>query len=117
MRTASNFSKPDDLVFCLNTGTPLDEKNMMRHVIKSAAKKLGMPWLGGHGFRHTHATLADKVGMAPTVRQARLGHADYRMTRLYTREDLELGRHSIAAIENGVLGSTEKTVGANTAPK
>ena len=55
-------------------------------------------------FRHTHATLADKVGMAPSDRQAQLGHGDYRMTMLYTHEDLERRRHSIEAIENGVLG-------------
>jgi integrase len=74
LRSASPFSGPDDLVFPSKTGTALDEKNLMRRVVKPAAKKLGMPWLGWHVFRHTHATLADRVGMAPVDRQAQLGH-------------------------------------------
>ena len=78
----------------------------MNRVIKPAAKKLGMPWLGWHVFRHTHATLADRVGMAAVDRQAQLGHADYRMTMLYTHEDLERRRTSIQAIEAGLLGTT-----------
>ena len=45
--------------------------------------------------------------MAPTDRQAQLGHGDYRMTMLYTHEDLEWRRHSIEALENGALGKRE----------
>jgi integrase len=89
MKAAPENNKPEDLVFCTSSGTPLDEKNTMRRVIKPVAKKLGMPWLGWHVFRHTQATLADKVGMSHTDRQAQLGHGDYRMTMLYTHEDLE----------------------------
>lgn len=109
MKAASTHNQPDDLVFCSSSGTPLDEKNTMRRVIKPAAKKLGMPWLGWHVFRHTHATLADKVGMSATDRQAQLGHADFHITQLYTHEDLERRRHSIEAIENRVLGGEKKT--------
>jgi integrase len=117
MKVASSFNQPDHLVFCSGTGTPLDEKNIMRRVVKPVAAKLGMPWLGWHEFRHTHATLADVVGMAPTDRQAQLGHADYRMTMHYTHEDLKRRRQSIEAIESGVLGGGEETVGVNSAPK
>jgi integrase len=109
LKSASAFNQPDDLVFCSSSGTPLDEANLKKRFVRPAGKKLGIPWLGWHVFRHTHATLADKVGMAPTDRQAQLGHGDYRMTMLYTHEDLERRRHSIEAIENGVLGDKKKT--------
>jgi integrase len=70
MKSASSHNQPNDLVFCSGSGTPLDEKNTMRRAIKPAAKKLGMPWLGWDVFRHTHATLADEVGLALTDGQA-----------------------------------------------
>ncbi len=117
MKSASSFNQPDDFVFCSGTGTPLNEGNTMRRVVKPVAKKLDMPWLGWHVFRHTHATLADRVGMAPTDRQAQLGHADYRMTMLYTHEDLERRRHSIDAIENGILNGGGDEGEADSAPK
>jgi hypothetical protein len=51
------------------------------------------------------------------LKDAPLSHGDYRMTMLYTPEDLERRRHSIEAIENRVLGSGKQPVGANSAPK
>jgi integrase len=86
-------------------------------VVQPVAEGLGMPWLGWHVFRHTHATLADKVGMAPTGRRAQLGHGDYRMTMLYTHADLGRRRHSIEATENGVLRSEGNAAGADSARK
>jgi hypothetical protein len=39
------------------------------------------------------------------------------MTMLYTHEDLERRRHSIEAIENGVLGGGGNGAKADSAPK
>jgi hypothetical protein len=49
------------------------------------------------------------------LKDAPLSHGGYRMTMLYRHEGLERRRHSIEAIENGVLGSGKQTVGATSA--
>ena len=103
LRATSRFQGPDDLVFASGDGTPLDETNLMRRVLKPAARALGMTWVSWHVFRHTHATLADRVGMAAVDRQAQMGHSDLRMTMLYTHQDLDRRRAGIQAIEEGLL--------------
>jgi len=86
---------PDDLVFSTCGGTPLDECNLARRVLKPVGKALGMPWLSWHVFRHTHSTLGEQIGMSLSDRQAQMGHADVRMTMHYTHSDLERRRKSI----------------------
>lgn len=90
-----NFTEPDDLVFASTRGTPLDETNLMRRLVKPVAKELGMPWVSWHVFRHTHATLGEQIGMALSDRQAQLGHGDVRMTLHYTHADIERRRAGI----------------------
>lgn len=51
MQVASKYPGPDDLVFASSKGTPLNENNLMRRVIKAIAKELGMPWLSWHVLR------------------------------------------------------------------
>src|SRR5262249_17735002 len=53
IKRRSKYTASDDLVFSSGRGTPLDESNLMRRIIKPAAKRLGMPWLSWHVFRHT----------------------------------------------------------------
>jgi len=89
------FVGADDLVFATTKGTPLDETNLMRRLIKPVAKELEMPWLSWHVFRHTHATLGDQIGMALSDRQTQMGHGDVRMTLHYTHADIERRRASI----------------------
>jgi integrase len=62
----SEFKGPDDLIFATEKGTPPDEKNLMRRIIKPIAKELDMPWMDWHVCRHTHSTLAEELGMALT---------------------------------------------------
>lgn len=100
----SLFSGPDDLVFSTDKGTPLDEKNLMRRVIKPVASKLDMPWLGWHAFRHTHSTLSEQIGMALADRQAQMGHSDFRMTIHYTHADLERRRKTLDSMGARLLG-------------
>jgi hypothetical protein len=66
---------PEDLVFATETGTPLDEKNLVRRIIKPIAGELNMPWMGWHVCRDTHSTFAEELGMALSDRQAQMGHS------------------------------------------
>lgn len=104
----SKFKGPDDLVFCTEKGTPLDEKNLMRRIIKPVAVRLNMPWIGWHVFRHTHSTLAEDLGMALSDRQAQMGHGDYHMTMHYTHSDLNRRRQTLDLMADRLVGhSTE----------
>ena len=50
------------LVFACRNGTPLNPKNLLRRVLQPACRELGLPVVGWHSFRHTHATLLGEVG-------------------------------------------------------
>jgi len=99
----SNFKVPDDLLFCTDKGTPLDEKNLMRRTIKPIAEKLGMSW-SWHVFRHTHSALAEDLGMALSDRQAQMGHGDYHMTMHYTHSDLNRRRRTLDEMADRLVG-------------
>ena len=104
-RAESKFNGPDDLVFASSKGTPLNERNLLKRVLKPAGAKLGIPWLSWHVFRHTHATLGEQIGMALSVRQAQMGHGDIRMTLHYTHADLERRRQAIEAISDRLVST------------
>ncbi len=107
IRMASKFTGTDDLVFSSRNGTPLNERNLLRRFLKPAGRKLGIPWLSWHVFRHTHATLAEQIGMALSDRQAQMGHGDIRMTLRYTHSDLDRRRQAIEAMANRLVGTSE----------
>jgi integrase len=104
LRAGCRFAGPDDLVFASSKGTPLKENNLRRRVLKPAAERLGMPWVGWHVFRHTHATLGEQIGMALSDRQAQMGHGDVRMTLHYTHSGLNRRRVAVEAITERLLG-------------
>ena len=76
---------PDDLVFSTRKRTPLQPENILKRVIHPACERLGMPQVGWHTFRHTHATLLNELGESVKTAQAILGHADIQTTlQVYT---------------------------------
>ena len=92
MKERAKFTGPDDAVFAARTGKPVDEHNIARRHLKPVGRSLGMPWLSWHCFRRTHTTLSNELGMAFSDRMAMMGHAEARMTALYTVDDLERRR-------------------------
>jgi integrase len=95
LRRRDKFIGQEDAVFVSRSGTPVDEKNIMRRRLRPTAIALGMPWLGWHDLRRSFATLADQVGMTAGERQALMGHADARMTARYTKTPTENARHGV----------------------
>lgn len=104
VRAGSKFTGPEDLVFASRNGTPLNERNLLRRVLKPAGERLGIPWLSWHVFRHTHATLGEQIGMALSDRQAQMGHGDVRMTLHYTHSDLSRRRQAVEAMSDRLIG-------------
>lgn len=62
------------LLFTTHDGTPLDAKNLAARVLKPAAKRAGVPWVGFHTFRHTCATTLFRHGINAKQAQMWLGH-------------------------------------------
>jgi integrase len=65
---------PDALVFPSRAQTPLDPANLSERVLKPAAAKAGVPWIGWHTLRHTCGTLLFRHGANAKQVQHWLGH-------------------------------------------
>jgi hypothetical protein len=61
-------------VFPSQAGTVLDAGNLMSRVLKPAARRAGVPWVGFHTFRHTCATMLFRRGLNAKQVQLWLGH-------------------------------------------
>jgi integrase len=58
----------------------------MRHFIQPVAKRLGIPRISWHTFRHTYSTLLRENGEDPNVVQELLRHSSIRVTMdIYTQ--------------------------------
>ena len=67
------------LVFCDEIGRPYHPDRFSRQT-KVRVARAGVPWIGVHGRRHTHATLALRAGISPKIVQERLGHSNVALT-------------------------------------
>lgn len=65
---------PEAPVFPSSTGTPFSPSNVMGRVLKPAARRAGLGWVGFHSLRHTAASRAFRAGWKAKQVQAFLGH-------------------------------------------
>jgi len=66
---------PDEApVFPSRSGAYLDPSNLMARVLKPAARRAGVPWVGFHTLRHTCATMLFRHGLNAKQVQVWLGH-------------------------------------------
>ena len=91
---------PETLVFCTDSGTPLDRHNLVNRQLKPTCKKLGLTGVGWHWLRHANATLLDAVGTPLGTVQAILGHSTSEITR-------EVYLHSIPADARAAVQKVE----------
>ncbi len=115
IRQRSRFVADDDVVFSSATGTPQNENNLARRVLKPIAKRLGIGWVSWHTFRHTHATLSDQLNIAFVDRQAAMGHDDLRMTIHYTQEAIERRREGVERLTERILTLNDTNVNESVA--
>ena len=92
----------DAFVFASGNGTPLDSHSLLGHVLKPACKRVGLPSISWHSFRHTHATLLSDLGESLRTAQAQLGHA-----RLTTTA--EIYTHAVPASQRAAVEKLERT--------
>jgi integrase len=68
------------LLFATRTGTPWDANLLVKRKLHPLPKHLNIAKCGLHAFRHTNATLMDRLQVPMNVRQERLGHSDPKVT-------------------------------------
>ena len=89
-------TEAERLVFASRNGTPINAKNLLRRGLQPACRKLDLPVIGWHSFRHTHATLLGEVGESLRTAQAILGHSDLKTTlNVYTHAIPESQKRAI----------------------
>jgi integrase len=71
---------PEALVFTDARGGPVRRTNWRRRVWGPAVRAAGLEGLRPHDLRHFAASVAVAAGAHPRALQARLGHADFRVT-------------------------------------
>jgi len=72
----TKFRKPEDFVFSTRNGTPLERRNVLRH-LKTAAKQVGLPpQIDFRSFRTMHASLMRHAGARAEVVRDSMGHSE-----------------------------------------
>lgn len=108
-RTVSTGTDAEALVFACRNGTPLNPKNLLRRVLQPACRELGLPPVGWHSFRHTHATLLGEVGESLRTAQAILGHSDLKTTlNVYTHPIPESQKRAVEKVAGLLFPSVPK---------
>jgi integrase len=83
----------------------MDSHNLLGRVLKPACKRVGLPSISWHSFRHIYATLLSDLGESLKTAQAQLGHARLSTTaEIYTHAVPASQR---AAVEKFPSTSTE----------
>lgn len=105
-RSEQTGADAEDLVFTSRNGTPMNPKNLLRRVLQPACRKLNLPVISWHSFRHTHATLLGEVGESLRTSQAILGHSDLKTT-------LNIYKHAIPESQKRVAEKVASLVFPN----
>jgi integrase len=72
--TARATAADDAPVFPASNCAHLDAANVLRRVVKPAARRAGVPWAAFHTLRHTCATMLFRRGLNAKQVQVWLGH-------------------------------------------
>jgi integrase len=104
----------EDLVFAGRNGSPINPKNLLRRVVQPTCRKLNLPVISWHSFRHTHATLLGEVGESLRTAQAILGHSDLKTTlNIYTHAIPESQKRAVEKVA-GLVFPTVPEFSADT---
>lgn len=109
----SSSTRPDDLVFSMDTGQPLDRHNLLRRQLRPTCEKLGLLGITWHSLRHAHATLLDAAGAPLGTVQSLLGHSTSELTReVYLHAIPEDQRRAVASVEALLFGPKRTQIGS-----
>jgi integrase len=113
-RARSGGVAPDSLLFPSRKNTPANPKNLLRRVLQPACRKLKLPEVSWHSFRHSNATLLSETGESLKTAQAILGHSDLETTlNIYTHAIPEAQRRAVEKVEEILFPNVPKSAGAS----
>ena len=72
--TAKGSAGEETLIFAAGNGSALDSSNLFSRILKPAARRVGLDWVGFHSFRHSCATILFRRGWNAVQVQRFLGH-------------------------------------------
>jgi integrase len=104
MQSRKEFVGPQDPVWASSKGTPIDQTNTAKRILKPAAMKASVPDVSWHVLRHTSATLADQFGLSVSERQKVLGHVSAAQTLSYTHPEIERVRKQMDSLNPNLIG-------------
>jgi integrase len=91
-------------VFCRADGSRVSGVQARMRLLR-LVRRLGLPEIGFHGLRHTHATLGLEAGVHPKVMAERLGHRTVGITLdVYSHVTQGLDQRAAEAVERRLAG-------------
>lgn len=102
-------SKPNhDCYVFHDNGEPLDDRALLKDVIRPAAKRLGLYFVGfgWHSFRRQNITVIQEVGATVFEAQAQAGHSDPATTSEYTITNLDRRTAAVLKLQERLLTPT-----------
>jgi integrase len=105
-------AKPEQYVF-EDAGEPLDDRSILRNVIRPAAKRLGFYFegFGWHSFRRQNITVLQEEGATAFEAMAQAGHSRPSMTGEYTIVGFERREQAVRRLQERLL-SAERPAGS-----
>ena len=109
-KLGSSSTRPDALVFSMDTGQPLDRHILLTRqfrplTLRPTCEKLGLLGITWHSLRHSHATLLHASGAPLETGQSLLGHSTSELTReVYLHAMPEDRRRAVARVEALLFG-------------
>lgn len=94
------------LIFCRPSGKPVDTRDIQQHILRPAAERCGLYWLGFgfHSLRRLSITLHQQGGATPIEAMRAAGHSKPTMTMLYTLQDSTRERDRADQISKRLAG-------------
>jgi integrase len=90
----------------IDSGRPYHAESLRQKHLSPAGKKIGIPNLGWHAFRHTYRSRLGDSGAAPEVQQKLMQHSSIDMTMKYGQNAmLKLTRPANAGLVEQLLAA------------
>ena len=100
LRGESKYRQDGNYVFTARNGKPVNLSNWGRRRLKPLQKRLALPEISLHCFRHTHSTQLNALGTDPKTLQTQLRHANPEITLgRYTHQVPELQKAAVQQLE------------------
>ena len=99
-----------EYVFHKEDGKPLDDRDVLRDIIRPAAERLGLYFegFGWHSFRRQNITLMQEEGATTFEAMEQAGHTRSTMTSHYTVVALTRREQAVRRVQERLFGSQKK---------